>query len=428
MLSDEDDTVTESESYDENHDLNHELEPELVLASIDPELVQSPQTQILTSSSLIQNLDHRLTSFRNSTAQGVRLHEIHSFILPLPYSVNRSQSCVVNQPPISVPITAASISDPFDGTSLAAPYLSTAQSGIYIVGTNQAILPYPQNVFERPSAQLQRTTEDGRAQSRRFWASEASDLSFLLGTFGGDFDGRSGQDSADLTGLIPTAVFPSAASGYMNTGGASTFDFEHIAAYSNDAEQESTAHLVYSPRIYSQNTYQAPISDDGSTYSSVEHAQVSGTWGGQADEIYNLQQLQDEFVRLIQQTSFSSILLGTEIVPRLYTLTNYCRTHLFDLGLADDLVLGYDQRLQFWRVLNRSWISVISRNWQDTSRGLARLTENQLEEMGDFIIDFADGLQSYGLVDYEIGIWEERILNGMQHTLDFMASQRGVFR
>jgi hypothetical protein len=34
-----------------------------------------------------------------------------------------------------------------------------------------------------------------------------------------------------------------------------------------------------------------------------------------------------------------------------------------------------------------------------------------MEAMGEFLMEFCDGIESYGLVDYEMGVWEEEILD-----------------
>ncbi|KAK9235195.1 hypothetical protein V1525DRAFT_410676 [Lipomyces kononenkoae] len=106
-------------------------------------------------------------------------------------------------------------------------------------------------------------------------------------------------------------------------------------------------------------------------------------------------------------------------MPRLAAISRYLGEHSIDLGLADDRSLPYDTRLQFWRLFNRSWIGVISRNWlmsgggMTVAQGPTSLTRQQLEEMAELVISLSDNVQRYGLVDYEVGVWEEHILEGM---------------
>jgi hypothetical protein len=47
----------------------------------------------------------------------------------------------------------------------------------------------------------------------------------------------------------------------------------------------------------------------------------------------------------------------------------------------------------------------------ESPRNVHRLTVDELEDMGDFLIHFCDGIERHGLVDYEMGVWEEEILD-----------------
>ena len=42
------------------------------------------------------------------------------------------------------------------------------------------------------------------------------------------------------------------------------------------------------------------------------------------------------------------------------------------------------------------------------------LTEDTLDKMGKELVRICDKLEHYGLVDYQMGVWEEEILNGEQ--------------
>lgn len=47
------------------------------------------------------------------------------------------------------------------------------------------------------------------------------------------------------------------------------------------------------------------------------------------------------------------------------------------------------------------------------------LSQDRMEDMGKDLIQLCDQLEQYGLVDYEMGIWEEEILCGEYYpTLD----------
>ncbi|KAK9376642.1 uncharacterized protein V1513DRAFT_429951 [Lipomyces chichibuensis] len=143
----------------------------------------------------------------------------------------------------------------------------------------------------------------------------------------------------------------------------------------------------------------------------------------------DINQIQATLVSLLQYITAgppSTPAIATDIMPRLADISRYLGDHAIDLGLADDNSLPYDCRLQFWRLFNRSWIGVISRNWLMSGGGTAvaqgptSLTRQQLEDMAELVISLSDNIQRYGLVDYEMGVWEERILDGIQCMLDQM--------
>jgi len=46
------------------------------------------------------------------------------------------------------------------------------------------------------------------------------------------------------------------------------------------------------------------------------------------------------------------------------------------------------------------------------SSDISTLTAPMMEEMGEVIIRLCDKLEPHGLVDYQMGIWEEEILSG----------------
>lgn len=41
------------------------------------------------------------------------------------------------------------------------------------------------------------------------------------------------------------------------------------------------------------------------------------------------------------------------------------------------------------------------------------MTKDQIEGLGDELVRLCDGLERHGLVDYQYGVWEEQIEEGM---------------
>ncbi|KAK6349705.1 hypothetical protein TWF696_005984 [Orbilia brochopaga] len=48
------------------------------------------------------------------------------------------------------------------------------------------------------------------------------------------------------------------------------------------------------------------------------------------------------------------------------------------------------------------------------------ITEEHLENMGTELTRHCDNMERHGLVDYQMGVWEEQILDAIQECLDLM--------
>ncbi|EEA19284.1 hypothetical protein PMAA_000840 [Talaromyces marneffei ATCC 18224] len=53
-----------------------------------------------------------------------------------------------------------------------------------------------------------------------------------------------------------------------------------------------------------------------------------------------------------------------------------------------------------------------------STRNNRRLSVAEMEAMGEFLIKFCDGIARHGLVDYEMGVWEEEILDLIARCID----------
>lgn len=72
-----------------------------------------------------------------------------------------------------------------------------------------------------------------------------------------------------------------------------------------------------------------------------------------------------------------------------------------------------------WEELNLCWLALLQ-SQKDTvqqhgplgSSHHPVLTKEVLNELGDKLINICDELEPHGLVDYEMGLWEEEIISG----------------
>ena len=89
--------------------------------------------------------------------------------------------------------------------------------------------------------------------------------------------------------------------------------------------------------------------------------------------------------------------------------------------LTKDNQAIHGERLRLWRDFNYCWLAYLTRQLDDSRRILARgqslapgqrvLSKAALQNLGDELTKLCDGLEKAGLVDYEMGVWEEEIIN-----------------
>ncbi|KAL1915457.1 uncharacterized protein VTP21DRAFT_6581 [Calcarisporiella thermophila] len=93
-------------------------------------------------------------------------------------------------------------------------------------------------------------------------------------------------------------------------------------------------------------------------------------------------------------------------------LTETVASKCEELGLAtDDCPPNFD-RDGFWNGLNNTWLYAISRCHLSCSDS-ERLSHAELSQIREAVIRWADTLEKYGLVDYEMGWWEQDILEAL---------------
>ena len=96
------------------------------------------------------------------------------------------------------------------------------------------------------------------------------------------------------------------------------------------------------------------------------------------------------------------------------------------LGILRDDYLLYPDRLQLWNDFNLCWLAVCQKQ-KDLCEDListghppshtSLISRDQLDAMGKDLIHLCDQLEPHGLVDYQLGIWEEEILSGMSISI-----------
>jgi hypothetical protein len=92
-----------------------------------------------------------------------------------------------------------------------------------------------------------------------------------------------------------------------------------------------------------------------------------------------------------------------------------------DLLRDDEYQKRHAERTQLWNDINICWLAVCQRQKDLTQDVVATgrqppqaslLSWDRMEAMGKELIQLCDQLEQHGLVDYQMGIWEEEILSG----------------
>ncbi|KTW27375.1 hypothetical protein T552_02354 [Pneumocystis carinii B80] len=104
----------------------------------------------------------------------------------------------------------------------------------------------------------------------------------------------------------------------------------------------------------------------------------------------------------------------------LWEMTNWLVNKVIHEGESMNISLGA------WHSLNEAWLYFLCRTGEEikTNTSHPSITEIHLEMLGQDIIGWCDQLEKYGLVDYEMGFWEERILEVMRYVLTLLKTRK----
>lgn len=106
------------------------------------------------------------------------------------------------------------------------------------------------------------------------------------------------------------------------------------------------------------------------------------------------------------------------------------------LGLTNDDQYLHSDRIKLWNEFNTAWLAVLQKQKDMTLEFIEtghhpRLPQSMistefLERMAKDLVRFCDGIEKFGLVDYQYGVGEEDIMNSKFtwifsfHKLDFL--------
>ncbi|KAL8665847.1 MAG: hypothetical protein Q9202_001970 [Teloschistes flavicans] len=206
------------------------------------------------------------------------------------------------------------------------------------------------------------------------------------------------------------------------------------------ASGSASPHQQYTPSQYHQTMpYQTPGSGRSTIPSSyptamADYPQTSAPESIEPQETpsANYDEGYSRYHGALKQT-FENTSKGrlTEAGQSLLEISEWLLSHAKELGLVQDDYTRREGRLQLWSEFNLCWLAVLQRQKDDTQVILdtgqppppgSLLRAESLENMAETLVQLCDSIEKYGLVDYQMGVWEEEIMNSTMHGYDGMDS------
>ncbi|KAL8813107.1 MAG: hypothetical protein Q9223_000633 [Gallowayella weberi] len=112
----------------------------------------------------------------------------------------------------------------------------------------------------------------------------------------------------------------------------------------------------------------------------------------------------------------------------LLEISEWLLGHTKELGLVSDDESRKEERLRLWTEFNTCWLALLQGQKEATQQMLdteqrphrpqSVLGKDFLGNMAETLVHHCDGLEKYGLVDYQTGVWEEEIMSILTQCLD----------
>ncbi|KAI9786876.1 MAG: hypothetical protein M1839_005107 [Geoglossum umbratile] len=113
-------------------------------------------------------------------------------------------------------------------------------------------------------------------------------------------------------------------------------------------------------------------------------------------------------------------------------VSDWLLSHAAELGLVRDEPELHSDRMKLWNEFNTCWLAVLQKEkdmilefseaGQSPQPPQGIIPEESLERMGRELIRLCDSMERHGLVDYQMGVWEEEIIGVLQECLDLLES------
>ncbi|KAF2827781.1 hypothetical protein CC86DRAFT_200221 [Ophiobolus disseminans] len=119
-----------------------------------------------------------------------------------------------------------------------------------------------------------------------------------------------------------------------------------------------------------------------------------------------------------------------EAAQNLVTFSDWILHYAETLGLVRDDENHYTQRLKLWEEFNTCWLATLQKQkafledmvatGQPPQPPKTLIDYEFLETMGTQLVKNCDNMEKHGLVDYQMGVWEEEIIAMLTSCLDLL--------
>ncbi|PGH03913.1 hypothetical protein AJ80_08615 [Polytolypa hystricis UAMH7299] len=183
--------------------------------------------------------------------------------------------------------------------------------------------------------------------------------------------------------------------------------------------QSTPASRPSAATTFSENMagYNPPVAAEG-----LEAQEFPRESSSNFDDAYN------QYQRALRQT-FENTRVGrlTEASQSLLEISEWLLSNAVELGLVRDEEELHADRIKLWNEFNTCWLAVCQKQKDMTEEMLQPgghpqniLPEDILNKMGRELVRLCDRMEQYGLVDYQMGVWEEEILSVLGECLDLL--------
>ncbi|THY61008.1 hypothetical protein D6C99_01375, partial [Aureobasidium pullulans] len=196
-------------------------------------------------------------------------------------------------------------------------------------------------------------------------------------------------------------------------------------AYPYHNLSSSTAELgMYEPMSIDHQEFQAPQIVSGNSYQGYAASQPMQQQSTTQQNNTNVREYLEQYQMRIRE--IFTLVKNHQLKPTadlLLQVSRFLIGNVEALGLDRDDKSQYANRLELWDIFNACWLTVLQLQYKKTHMmmctaqelppGQSILDADTIEILGQEIVKLCDGIEKTGLVDYQMGVAEERIISKM---------------